>query len=112
LGSILSTPGLSIDSPWLTNAAGGVDDASLEIIPSQLLPRLRPDSMGSFIAGDSGDRLGLTFSGFDDYAYSVQRSTELVTWTTLGTFFPTNGSFHLPVETNAPPQFYRSFLMP
>jgi hypothetical protein len=111
LGDILATPELSVASPWLTNSAGGIDDRSVELIPSQLLSRLRPDSWGSVKAGNPGERSELIFNGFDDYTYSVQRTTNLVNWTPLGTFTPTNGSFSVPVETNATLQFYRSFLV-
>ena len=111
LGDILATAELSVASPWLTNAAGGFDDASLEIIPSQLLSRLRPDSWGSVNLGNPGDRFEFSFSGFDDYAYSIQRTTNLVNWITVGTFTPTNGSFRVSVETNATFQFYRSLLV-
>lgn len=112
LGDILATPELSVTSPWLTNAAGGVDDGSLEIIPSQLIALLRPDSFLAITPPNSGSQLDLSFSGFDDYAYTVERSSNLLNWTSLGTYSPTNGVFKLPTGNDPRSQFYRTVLAP
>jgi hypothetical protein len=113
LGEVLLTPELSIGSPWLTNAAAyGIDDTSLEIIPSQLLAKLRPDSRGFIPRPSSPNQFEIRFSGFDGYAYSVERSQDLVTWTNVGTFTPINGSFEVPAGKTSSRQFYRSFLVP
>src|SRR5262249_35626017 len=114
IGSILATPELSIASPWLstTNRNVFITDEAVESIPSQLLPLLRPDSIGSIVP--SGGGFQIQFSGVDDYAYGVQVSSNLVDWSTISTNYPDNGVLSvLQFATgNAPERFYRSVLLP
>ena len=116
-GDILSTPELSIASPWLNtnNAAmayASLTDEAYEAIPSQLLPLLRADSVASVV--QSGGTLQIQFSGSDGLAYAVQVSTDLVHWTSLATNCPVGGQFTLPNVPllAAPRRFYRSALLP
>ena len=108
---ILATPELSVASPWLT-WSNTPDDRALEILPSQLLAKLRADSFGS--VGLGGGQLQIRFTGFDGYPYAVQVSSNLVDWATVSTNYPTHGAFGF-TETpsaNPPKRFYRSALLP
>jgi hypothetical protein len=111
IGEILATPELSDASPWLNATNGFVSDAALEIIPSQLLPRLRPDSIGS--VSWTNEVLQVQFTGIDDYAYAVQVSSNLVDWSLVSTNYPSNGMFsprQMP-WTNSVQTFFRSLLL-
>jgi hypothetical protein len=110
IGEILATPELSDASPWLNVTNGFASDAALEIIPSQLLPRLRPDSIGS--VSWTNEVLQVQFTGIDDYAYAVQVSSNLVDWSLVSTNYPSNGIFSLRQmpSTNSVQTFYRSVL--
>ena len=90
----------------------GITDAAYEAIPAQLLPLLRPDSIGTLMPTNGGWNLG--FSGADGYDYLLQTSTNLVNWEVVGTNRPMQGNFTVPVasETNSPNRFYRSVLLP
>ncbi|HLH53990.1 MAG TPA: hypothetical protein VKY92_10290, partial [Verrucomicrobiae bacterium] len=110
VGDILSTPELSMASPWL-NSTNLLTDEAIEILPSQLLPLLRSDSVVSpiFVPGS----LVLQFSGDDSYSYVVQVSTNLFDWVTFSTNQPAGGSFRLSApQTERAWQFYRSKLGP
>jgi hypothetical protein len=115
VGDILATAELSIASPWLNTTGGansGITDEAYEKIPAQLLPLLRPDSVGQVINAQGG--LHVHFSGIDGLAYGVQVSTNLFTWTTVSTNYPTNGYFEF-VDTplqKYPTRFCRSVLLP
>ena len=117
IGDLLAIPELSTASPWLdTNGVAQIDssmnDEACESLPSQLLPLLRPDSIGS--VGQSGGTLQVQFTGADGYAYAVQTSSNLSDWTAVSTNYPTNGCFNF-VETpppGSPRRFYRSVLWP
>ena len=117
IGDLLAIPELSVASPWLdTNGVAqllqGMNDEACEAIPSQLLPLLRPDSLGC--VSQSGGTLQIQFTGADGYAYVVQTSTDLAAWTAVSTNYPANGSFNY-VETpppGSPRRFYRSVLRP
>lgn len=108
---LLSAPELSVASPWLNNS-NTPSDAAFEAIPSQLLSRLRPDSVGS-VALTNG-QLQIQFTGFDGYAYTVLASSNLVDWTILASnYYTSNGVFVLTLPSPSfAPQFYRSALMP
>lgn len=118
---ILATPELSIASPWL-NFVGVVNgndrldfdlsDEAYEAIPSQLLPRLRLDSIGALRFTNGGWRA--QFSGNDGWDYALQTSTNLIDWRTLNTNQPVAGKFSFPLapEIVLPKQFYRSQLLP
>ncbi|HWV99467.1 MAG TPA: hypothetical protein VNZ64_07200 [Candidatus Acidoferrum sp.] len=72
---ILATPELSVGSPWLNGSVTASDEA-FEMLPAQLLAKLRPDSIGSVSTG--GGQPQLQFTGFDGYPYAVQVSSNLV----------------------------------
>jgi hypothetical protein len=116
IGDILSVPGLDINSPWLdtTNNAyqayWGITDTAYEAIPAQLLPLLRPDSIGTLATANGG--WNVQFSGADGYCYGVQTSTNLINWITVGTNQPVQGTFSVPVGPGSPQQFYRTVLLP
>jgi hypothetical protein len=110
IGDILSTAELSMASPWL-NPTNPVTDEALEIIPSQLLPLLRPDSFATAALAPTG--LGIQFTGTDGNNYSVQVSSNLVDWATIATNTPQGGFFNFaPPLSSAPVQFYRSRILP
>ena len=95
LGDILATPELNAASPWLNQGNTNViTDAAYEIIPSQLLPLLRPDPVGSIAQADTAWQV--QFSGFDGYAYAVEVSTNLQDWTAISTNYPSSGAFNFP----------------
>jgi hypothetical protein len=114
---ILSTPELTVNSPWLslssTQQRYGISDTAYEMIPSQILPLLRADSVGTTTTRVDG-QLELQFTGYDGYAYQVQSSTDLVNWITIDTQYPTNGTFSIvdPAGTSAEHRYYRSVLAP
>jgi hypothetical protein len=117
LGDILATPELTVNSPWLnTSTVGrvdfGISDEAYEAIPAQLLPRLRPDSVGAMIQVNGG--WNIQFSGSDAFAYALQTSTNLVDWKVVSTNYPVQGNFSVPIPSppNSPEQFYRSVLLP
>ena len=117
LGDILTVPELSVASPWLnTNSTiivtRGISDEAYEMIPSQLLPRLRLDSLGTITLTNGFVRLD--FTGFDGYAYAAQSSPNLTNWSTFSTNWPTNGVFSTsPLHaTDVPAKYYRSALLP
>ena len=104
IGDILATPELSMASPWLDLSStaqleSSMNDEAYEAIPSQLLPLLRPDSIGS--VSQSGGTLQVQFTGADGYAYAVQTSSNLLDWTPVSTNYPANGSFNF-VDTPPP----------
>ena len=117
VGDILAAPELSTASPWLNLSSAvqsqwGMTDEAYEAIPSQLLPLLRPDSIGA--VSQSGGTLQVEFSGIDGCAYVVQTSSNLLDWTAVSTNYPANGSFSF-VDTplpGSPRRFYRSVLWP
>lgn len=120
IGDILAVPALSQNSPFL-NLGGtgfgqqqmnyGIADWEYEAIPAQLLPLLRPDSIGALMPANGG--WNLSFSGADGYAYAVQTSTNLTDWISISTNYPVQGSFAVPVNlSNATNQFFRSALLP
>jgi hypothetical protein len=117
LDALLAVPELSVASPWLNRSSTvqlkqGLSDEAYETIPAQLLPRLRPDSIGSIIA-DSGV-LRILFTGFDGYPYGIDASADLVDWIPVRIAYPTNGLFEFFVLPSAgdAQRFYRSVLLP
>jgi hypothetical protein len=110
IGDILATPELSVASPWL-NLTNLMTDEALEVIPSQLLPLLRPDSIAS--ATFAAPAPAIQFTGMDGYSYAIQVSSNLLDWTTLATNTPLNGLFiFFPPHSGVSAQFYRSKLLP
>jgi hypothetical protein len=117
LGDILAAPQLTVRSPFLDLSASaqeeyGNSDQAYEAIPSQLLPLLRADSIGS-VSSASGE-VHVEFNGYDGKAYAIQVSSDLVNWTNINTNSPVNGVFQLnvPVLETAGPQFFRSLWLP
>ena len=112
----MATPALTALSPFLNLAPNqlnfGIGDAAYEAIPAQLLPLLRPDSIGSLMSANGAWQL--SFSGADGYHYVLQSSTNLTDWVSLGTNQPVQGAFSLPVGPGAsfPGQFFRTLLAP
>jgi hypothetical protein len=115
LGGILATPELSVASPWLnlnsaTQMQYGINDEAYETIPSQLLSRLRPDSVGGIIS--TNGQVVVQFTGYDGYAYAVGVSSNLTDWTLVSTNYPSNGVFNFPDTAGPRFRFYRSILLP
>ncbi len=116
VGDILTIPQLTVNSPFLNWNDGvqqqkGISDEAYEIIPSQLLPLLRADSIGS-VATANG-QVVVQFTGYDGHSYAIEVSSNLVDWTSIGTNCPIGGviSFTNSPTLNANPQFYRSILL-
>ena len=115
VGNILAIPQLTVNSPFLNwndsvQQQMGINDEAYEAIPSQLLPLLRADSIGSAVSVNG--QVIIQFTGYDGHSYQVQVSSNLVDWVGLSTNFPTGGIFsftNLPAP-DANPQFYRSLL--
>ena len=121
IGVLLMVPALTVQSPYLNlvNASStlpktnyGISDFAYEAIPAQLLPLLRPDSIGSLTP--TNGVWNVSFSGADGYNYVVQTSTNLADWATLATNQPVQGVITV---SNYPPagsstQFFRTRLLP
>ncbi len=69
--------------------------------------------MQGFNLADGG-QVQLQFTGYDGFPYEVQVSSDLQSWTTLGTAHPTNGVLMVtdPVGSTLNQRFYRSSLAP
>jgi hypothetical protein len=117
VGNILSIPQLTEQSPFLNwnnviQQQYGLSDEVYEAIPAQLLPLLRPDSVGTMIRANGG--WNIQFSGSDGFAYALQTSTNLINWNFVSTNCPVQGRFSVPISpaSNSRVQFYRSVLLP
>lgn len=93
----------------MIQAQRGITDEAYERLPSQLLPLLRADSVGSVV--QSNGNWHLQFTGFENYPYEVESSGDLSNWTAISTNYPTNGVFSIPLNP-AGNQFFRSRLLP
>jgi len=116
VGNILAIPQLTVNSPFLNwndsvQQQRGINEEAYEIIPSQLLPLLRADSIGS-VATANG-QVVIQFTGYDGHNYAIEVSSNLADWTSIATNSPVGGvfSFTNPPVSNATPQFYRSVLL-
>ena len=115
LGGILQTVALNEQSPWLNCDAAqqqyGITDEAYEAIPAQLLPLLRPDSIGAVVQSNGG--WNIQFSGSDAYTYTLQTSTDMINWTVVSTNNPVQGSFCQPIPPTSASQkrFYRTVLL-
>jgi hypothetical protein len=117
IGNILATPQITEQSPYLNwnnvnQQQNGISDEVYEAIPAQLLPLLRPDSVGKLIQINGG--WNIQFLGSDGFDYALQTSTDLVNWNSVSTNHPVQGHFIVPIspESNSQGQFYRSLLLP
>src|SRR5579859_3984844 len=117
VGDILAISQLTQQSPYLNwndsvQQQGGISDEAYEIIPSQLLPLLRADSVGSIVT--TNGQITAQFSGYDNHTYAVETSSNLVDWTGISTNLSVNGGFGFTnvAPANASRQFYRSVLLP
>jgi hypothetical protein len=115
VGDVLAAPELTENSPWLNTGTinqlqYGITDAAYEAIPAQLLPLLRPDSIGTISPTNGG--WNLQFSGSDALAYELQESRDLVNWHTISTNQPVQGYFKVSPSQNSSARFYRSVLVP
>lgn len=115
VGDILSIPPLTEQSPFLNwndtiQRQQGISDEAYEIIPSQLLPLLRADSIGSVWSANG--QLIVRFTGYDNHVYAVQASTNLSTWVITSVNVSLGGGFGFTnaAPLSAGPQFYRSLL--
>jgi hypothetical protein len=116
VGDILAVPQLTEQSSFLNwndsvQQQNGISDEAYEIIPSQLLPLLRADSVGS-VASTNG-QIVTRFTGYDPHTYAVEVSSNLVNWTSVSTNLSMDGGFSFTnsVPAKAGPQFYRSVLL-
>jgi hypothetical protein len=113
VGDILAIPQLTEQSPFLNgkNPITEISDQANEAIPGQLLSLLRADSIGSVAA--SNGQIIVQFTGYDDHAYAVEVSANLMDWTDLSTNYPSNGTFSFTNSAGLGinPQFYRSILL-
>ncbi len=115
-GDILAVPELTLASPFL-NVTGvsalSITDEAYEKIPSQLLPFLRPDSIGEILQAVGG--MEIRFSGLEGYPYRIEVSSNLTEWIAVATNTPSNGVFTFldsPAPAAPAARFYRCFLLP
>lgn len=116
LGNILQTAALTQTSPWLNwndsaQQLYAITDEAYEAIPAQLLPLLRPDSIGAVV--QSNGVWNIQFSGSDAYTYVLQTSTDMINWTVVSTNSPVQGCFSQPISPTSALQkrFYRTVLL-
>jgi hypothetical protein len=116
LGELFATAQLSLASPWLNPSTSwqqlrGMTDRAYEIIPAQLLSRVRSDSVGEIQSCDP--TMQIQFSGYDGFPYAVEHSLNLSNWTAISTNYPTNGVFQFDISpATSSNAFYRSVLLP
>jgi hypothetical protein len=116
LGELFATAELSLASPWLNPSTEyqrlrGMTDRAYEIVPAQLLSRVRADSIGA-IQSD-GSTTQIQFSGYDGFPYAVEHSLNLSNWTAISTNYPTSGVFQFGISpATSSNAFYRSVLLP
>ena len=114
VGDILAVELLTEQSPFLdwsdpVQQQSGISDEAYEMIPSQVLSRLRADSIGSAILNNG--QAVVSFTGGDGHAYVLQSSFNLVDWFNVSTNNPANGIFRCPQSPANHPQFYRTLLL-
>ncbi|HUA37479.1 MAG TPA: hypothetical protein VMA35_03650 [Candidatus Sulfopaludibacter sp.] len=116
VGDILSIPQLTEQSPFLNwndavQQQQGIGDEAYEILPSQLLPLLRADSIGS-VSSANGQHI-VRFTGYDNHLYALQVSTNLSNWVIISSNFSAGGGFGFTnaAPFSASPQFFRSLLV-
>jgi hypothetical protein len=110
IGDVLATLRLTEQSPFL-NLNSNITDEAYEMIPSQLLPLLRSDSVGA-VAITNG-QTAIQFSGSDGHVYAIEVSPDLVNWTRISTNCSVGDivNFTNLPPFNGSPRFYRSVLL-
>jgi len=101
---IEQSPFLNINS--VAQRTNGISDEAFEEIPSQLLPLLRTDSIGTM----NGQSV-VQFSGYDGHLYLIQVSSDLINWSTVSTNSPADGVFSFTNTPDSNSKFYRSVLL-
>lgn len=115
VGDILGVEALSTQSPFLSLSAGqrteGISDQAYEAIPLQLLPKLRPDSVGSWVMKNGKPHL--QFSGLERCVYRIETSSDMIHWTPVCTARTQQGCIELDVlvDPTEACRFYRSVLI-
>jgi len=117
VGGVLATPALSTQSPFLNwsdpgQQQYGITDAAYEALPAQLLGQLGLASLGTVVFANG--QWMVQFTGQTGNQYILQRSADLVHWTSVSTNTPVLGQMYLPVAASSggATQFYRSQLVP
>ncbi len=110
VSALLAIPELSNESPWLNRSdiqrAAGISDEAYEILPAQLLSRLRVDPVLTLSRTSDGIMIELT--GCEGCAYELQASPDLETWTDVsGPHVTTNGVHQLPLSSTESVRFLR-----
>ncbi len=113
VGDVLSTPELSLTSPWLNHAYDqtqlAISDEAYEKIATQMLPLLRADSVGS--ACMQSNQSVTTFSGYDGHQYAIETSPDMVNWVPLQTNSPVNGIMTVTNSIDSAQKYFRSALI-
>ena len=73
------------------------------------MPLFRADSIGS-ISSVNGHEW-VRFTGYDNHAYTIETSSNLVDWVGVSTNYPVNGTIYFTNIAPANLQFYRSILI-
>lgn len=114
-GGILAVEQLSTQSPFLNlsdvQRERGITDEAYEAIALQLLPKLRPDSLGRFTTKNG--RPIVWFSGVEGVEYIIECSTDLVRWRPVKRAQVRNGSIEVGLHLNPDRRcvFYRSVMV-
>lgn len=114
LASFLGIYELSTASPFLNledpeQVFWGLNDEAYEMIPSQLLSRVRADPVAR--VARRADGLEVRFTVFDGYAYRVEGSVDGTAWNTVSEpHYSTNGTFIVQVPASETMRFFRAVL--
>jgi hypothetical protein len=114
VAAFLGVPELSSASPFLNlqdseQLNWGLNDEAYEMIPSQLLSRVRADPVAR--VARRADGLELRFTAFDGYAYRVEGSIDGAVWNTFSEpHYSTNGTFTMQVPASETMRFFRAIL--
>jgi hypothetical protein len=114
VGEILSVLELSSASPYLnrsdTQVKYGINDEAYELIPSQLLSRLRPD----IVAGlePAGTNHVFRLSVYPGHTYQLQESMDLKNWATITNCTSVDETLLIPltIPNSNSSRLYRVFM--